>query len=512
MFGPCIATNGVTWARNDTGLSRALTRLTKTREPGNVGYHHRLQCNQRLAFRMVADELEHLRSLYHSYFEEYTDKDTEIHLHHADPHEKRLARIHAWDELTQSGQRHYSEDCWLRGKYRERAYVTYKMKPEEVAKPPPKYSRGIGDMGCPASLAGYRLMEFLKVAMDAERVVVNDCLFVFCKSPKTTELQRHFAELHSPGYRFMLLYFSDDSVLAAWDDGQLRWYNLDISSCDASHTEVLFFMLRAILPDRLRVDFDVLYEQCRAPIRLRSTYSKSLRVLLRPLFAKLYSGSTVTTAINNMACLLIGFMLSRFERINPQTIRHAAELAGYVLTGTEGFTVFEEVQFLKHSPVWTGDHWHPVLNLGVLLRLSGVCKRDLPGRGLLLPRARAFQKSLLRGAYPRLSCTLVDSMKATVADAIEIPEIDAYIEKELAFKLEPDGDLVVVTDAALARRYSITGSELAAFSRLFGSMGFGDHLNHDVASRILARDYDLLCTELPVPSWDGCVFQPSAVR
>jgi hypothetical protein len=134
--------------------------------------------------------------------------------------------------------------------------------------------------------------------------------------------------------------------------------------------------------------------------------------------ASLYSGSCLTTLINCLANILIGMAIADCEFpevcdpfIVTDILRASILETGYIVT-MDYCEYDEDLQFLKHSPILTtSGHYQPMLNLGVLLRASGSCKGDVPGRGDLSTRFRDFQASLLQGMYPRSHCLVVDNMK-----------------------------------------------------------------------------------------------------
>jgi len=216
-------------------------------------------------------------------------------------------RIQAFEELTETSEVVGDYDLWVKS-------VLVKMKPIEFGKFN-KYSRCIGDFGVKASLLGFRNTDFLKRAMSMENVEINGGVMAFCKSPDPVELKKHFDLLHDPPGRFYFLYFSDDSCLAIRNPvtGRVDWYNLDISSCDASHGPGMFGAYSKLYPDgHPRHDAQRLVSQCELPVRINSVSDPTNVLRLKANRPILYSGSTITTGINNLACLLI--MLSISER------------------------------------------------------------------------------------------------------------------------------------------------------------------------------------------------------
>ena len=306
------------------------------------------------------------------------------------------------------------KDLWVRS-------VLWKLKTKEYAKPGKK-PRGICDLGVTASLRGAWITNYLKTAQAAEVIEAEGGEFVFCKSPDPFELEKHFNNLINPKGRFYFVYFSDDSCLSIrGEDGVVRLYNLDISSCDASHGPAVFDALIALMPNaQTRADMSKLVQQCQLPLRIVSNANKNHVVFLKPRWPKLLSGSTITTAINNLANFAIamaivrGYALAPDDVENPSMVRAAASV-GYILTGCKPLAGPHQLQFLKHSPVQDCEgKWRPMLNLGVLVRASMTCDGDFPGRGPLKPRIEAFQRGLLKGAYPYCRFDILNEMTRAV--------------------------------------------------------------------------------------------------
>jgi len=498
VYGWGTAHNGKMISRSDKHTSVAFRRLSGKREPEKIGLHEELKEKQTIFVRKHWDIFRQVfEKYYYDAFNLYTNADDEAENHHADPHEKRKARIHAWNEANDTGER-YATKTWVgRSVKRRDPYVTGKMKPQEFQKPEKK-TRMIIDIGIQGSLAGFRLAEFLKQAQTNARIELNGGLFIFVKSPDPVVMEEVFTLLQHPPGRFVFVYFSDDSVFSYWHEGRVVYCNIDISSCDISHTPALFELFELQFPERVRSDAHILVEQCTTPIRVRSLEHFKRSVLLRPLIPKLFSGSTITTPINNLASFTIGYSFSLLDEITPESMTKAAADAGYIVTGCEGTTRFEDLQFLKHSPVCTKDGVRSVFNVGPLLRASGTCKFDLPGRGPLEPRARSFQKALLNGMYPYITCPFLACLKAGVADAQDSPDAQKQVAKQFARKVVHTRELVVeLTDQEFFSRYQPDVSDFADLYA-FARSTYGESSNFNILDKILYKDYQMHTIEIPV--------------
>lgn len=504
VFGPSISHTGLCYKRCDHNMTLALRRLTHTRLPNAPGAHQQLQKNQEFAvrnheshFRTIGDDIRSEVLQMQPYFEE-------IEAHYADTHEKKLLRIAAWNELKESSLA-YQRDTWLKGKVRQSAHATVKLKTMEYAKPGKK-PRTIVDLGVAASLLGFRYAEYMKQSMSHVKIAYKGGTMVFCKSPERETLRELFRELYQPPGRFLFIFFSDDAVLSYWEDGVVRWHNLDISSCDASHTQSLFDLLYTITPIDHHPVVQQLLAQCRAPLYIKSYRDRKRKVVLQPKSCKLYSGSTLTTLMNNLANILIMMCIADQEVINTASILAGAAAAGYIVTGEQPLRHYEQVQFLKHSPVDCQGEWRPLLNFGVLFRLSGTCKYDLPGKAHtpLQARAESFQRALLQGAYPYTVHPIVDAMKQVVAKAPLTPAArrHAHFQTSKYTTSSTTEKWDFPRYGSLTKRYMLDESEVDEMIEILGVLKYGMAYASPAFSKVLSVDYGLQCKYAPTRESD----------
>lgn len=486
-FGFGASHNGVIYGDTNDNVEIGMRRLTGKRivkdAQGNVipGEHERLFENQENFFEHNSDFLKDVAQRYNASFEGFNGSEQEAREHHGDPHQKRLLRLQAWKELTESNRATNTRDLWVRS-------VLWKMKRDETAKWKKK-TRMIGDLGVGASLRGFRLTEFLKKTQAEVPILYKGGKIEFCKAPDPVVLTRCFDELINPSGRYYFLYFSDDSCLSVRrDDGGVDFYNLDISSCDASHSPAIFKALVGLVPQFCQSDMQLLVDQCRLPLRVVSKINKRHRILMRPTRPMLYSGSTITTAINNLANLCIAKSFADMEYKGGVTIQQAADRVGYIVTGVDKpLSVPEELQFLKNSPVLDSfGKYQPMLNLGVLIRASGVCRGDLPGKGALRSRAMAFQRGILNGAYPKTQFEILDRMKRTVGDGAQFV-CDEFVNKVVS---NDDFQPYRACKTSIMRRYKLNDLEYSEVLD-FAGCGFTEYVNNAGVSKILMLDYGL---------------------
>jgi len=505
--GPCVSQTGITYCNCNLCKRLAFRRLTCKRKPERIGYHEQLFKNQASFVYGHAAVYEQIKKMYALQCLEYTDQFEEALDHHGDPHVKRMLRVEAWREMCdETGDNASATGTWHSRPFR------WVMKKQEIAKPG-KIPRGIMDLGVNASLLGFRVTAALKCAQSALPLQYLGGVIETVKAVSQDLLTSVFRKLINCSSRYYFVIFSDDSCLSIRaPDGTVHYYNVDISKCDASHGTTRFKSLKAITPDNLRPAIDLLVQQCSEPFTIQDSENSRNFVMLQPKRPMLYSGSTLTTVVNNNASMDIGLSIAETPYIDEDSLVAAAERAGYIIT-LERCYDYHRLQFLKHSPVIdTSGQVRPLLNLGVLLRLSGTCRGDLPGRGDLQVRAQSFQAQLLAGAYPTASFTLIDNMKATAGPLSSDACFQKAVDTALQYKIgEVSETKFHVDDEEVYARYnqslgkditSISPAQIHEINYLFGTAGYGIHVNTPALATILLADYGLSCCdsvpELPV--------------
>lgn len=506
IFGPGVAHTGQIYSNTNHNFRYAARRLLGERlvdlpwvpDHNNTTPNSQYFNNQTQFLGNHKTFFEELLSKYTPYFEGYEGAEIEAFKHHADPHQKRALRLQAWKEINEENIQADDSSLWVKS-------VLWKLKKNEWAKPGKK-PRSIGDLGVAASLLGFRLTDYLKRAQSEEDIECNGGTITFCKSPDPFALERHFRNLIDPPGRFYYVYFSDDACLAIRrkNSNIVDRYNLDISSCDASHSPALFRLLEEIVPEgQPREDMKRLVAQCKLPLRVLSTNGKC-RIVIQPTREMLYSGSTITTAINNLANISIALAISEMDytgELNLAGECHelavAASQAGYIVTGCEPLSCIEDLQFLKNSPV-RDIHgvWRPMLNLGVFLRASGTCDGDLPGKGPLEPRARSFQKGLIKCSFPYSNFQLKQRLMTACG---EVDALDhAKVKDQFFYKVALNDKYTpyTVDEESIISRYKLTTVEYSELLDEYGTMRFGFSYNGPSVSKILKKDYGLDTTEL----------------
>lgn len=302
-------------------------------------------------------------------------------------HPKYKLRVRCIRELVDRANMY--NDLFTENKYGD-AEIIGKVKIPEFAKLGKK-PRLIGDFGCPGSLLAAFLVPLLKNAF-AEGVQFDDVEIKFVNSTAKEAIDTAITELVN-ATKNTFVYFSDDMVAKIFnEDGTSELYNLDISSCDASNGPAVFDRLQWLFDENTGTDslMERAIRQCRQPLLLRRpgevarTVSRKEKITAKGTTALEYSGTQLTTLLNNIAscaiCLSIHYgSKRRREGEDTVTLVHRCAFAvGYKVTA-EFCENTEELQFLKHSFTQTADGvCHSWFNLGPFFRSSGTCYMDLP--------------------------------------------------------------------------------------------------------------------------------------
>jgi hypothetical protein len=509
IFGPVTGHTGLTYAATNRNQAIGLRNRTfKAR--ASYQTHHSLKWKQQDTLKKMTRFFEHLSHIYTPHTLGFTTVLEWCHHHHDDPHQKKELRISGNIELahgTYNGLRdgksfNHATRVWNH-------IITIKPKKSETGKSG-KAIRLIGDLGVEASLQGFGLMEFMKDAMSREPFVYNGGLFIFCKKPSEAVVSKMLDYLIHPPTRFVFIYHSDDSGFSTWINGKLYTFNIDIKSCDVSHSDFLFEAAILITPDHIRSAMRDVCDQLRKPIEIRDINDKKKRsegppqrCILKPTNGQrsLASGHVGTTFFNNVACISGGIMMSHEEITCPEDVQRAWLKVGYVVT-CEQCTIPEDIQFLKHSPVLSPEGvWSPVLNFGVLLRSSGRCRGDLAGSGSIKDRAEQYTGAHLDGMFPNTTCTLLRNMYMHTQrpSAKMLKSVTSTFRYKYGHGSTPELDFTprnhsekrYFDDFYLYRRYRLTPFEISHLNETYGHAGYMGHVASPAIEKILHKDYGL---------------------
>lgn len=489
--GPCVSTPNCVYANTVYNMSKALYRQFNSRADPSTGQASYLFDATLFALQATnAPAYYRLFRRYSSYLflgDRYVDALTSERLHVNDKHPKRRYRIHAFVQMWLAGNlAHWHR---LRGR---RGYVQMKLK-MEMAKWG-KVGRTIGDLGVEASLVGAWLTKELKHAMTTAPLEPPglDLYLWFCPDSSYASLKRAFDLLWDPPRTYTLVLFSDDASLAIRLNGSVVWFDIDISSCDKSHGPQLFECLRQMVPALYHQDLAVLYQQLRSPCRIVNPSRPSERAMYKPISETLYSGSTLTTLVNNVAVKLIGMSIAEKKVTDEMGLQQAARSVGYVVTVTRA-RCFQSVQFLKHSPCLdTSFSWQPVLNLGVYMRAQGLCLFELPGSKEMghYARARAHASSIAHCSFPNTHFPLIEMARKRLGPAPE--DAHARYQRVSPWRAEHSEGWphLYFDDASILHRYFDPPVTPPQIQRFFESDVFTITGGSEI-SAVLRLDYNL---------------------
>lgn len=397
------------------------------------------------------------------------------------PHVKQKIRMRAWKKLVEHG-------LMLDELYMER--VAGKLKTGEKAKPGKK-PRVIGDYTTEGSLLGGYLIGRFKKAFTENLLNHRDDFIQFCDSPHVETLSRVFKR-HLEVINFGATYYSDDSIYSIRSsEGILRHYCVDISSCDVSNGQAIFDLLQE-LSDGDSVAAGIvrrLIKQCATNLRVTHPQDRGESFTFMSKRPVEYSGSLITTVLNNIASSIIG--MSVYDSLKNgapdgeirSRILQAAARVGYIVTVNERDD-FASLQFLKNSPTRLGDSY---VNLGVLLRGLGGCHGDFPGRGDLSERVENFASSVVAG-YAHCGNNIITRAlrnRFRRGPTVTIPDKNSsYIIGLIK------GDESTVEDSELSDRYGCSIGELEELAECIVRLRVGDVINCKALDKIFNLDYE----------------------
>jgi hypothetical protein len=396
------------------------------------------------------------------------------------PHPKRA--------LRRQGQLELDKSCAWRTHILKS--VNTKLKTGEYAKPGKK-ARNIIDLGVEASLIAGRACELLKEFMAKFRFDNAQVNFHGHMSYQT--LKEAFERLINPPHKnFVFEYFSDDSCFSArCRDGVAR-FNVDYASCDSSHYAPVFSQLRHItsglgfFSEQLHAALD----QLAANISVRDTEGKRVATV-ETNQALLFSGSTLTTLINNFSQIMLAVKLTAIDWQQltvleaKSVLRDCARRVGYTVTIVDASDDFCKLQFLKHSPDVDGS---PYVNPGVFLRTLGWSKRDIPKirgkRTSYTARANSFEGAKIESFKYSGQTSLFQIMAAKHTTS------GLHYDPESYFRLDSSNSRVYqISDESLIRRYGITHLQINTLKQLLHSSSIGTLIRCEASDIIFNVDY-----------------------
>jgi len=483
-FGPFFILPDVNFPGSGTDEYRAaVSRMIALRNPTVEGFDERLAKNQDSISKTYRVPLHRFKQHLEKYIcrEAYEDAYPEWLFQ---PHAKRKFRQMIAAGVAMFGHNYHEDN----------KSVGYKLKPGELLADSKK--RAVADLGALRTDATAWCCESIKEAWSVP-FHHGSLKAVYTKSSTKDNLRVAFGDLLDPK-GIVFYYHSDDSCVAAKCSDGTVYFNGDIKACDGSHRQPLFDSLNELLScnkgipnvqaPALRRAFTYLGQ----PLKVRNKHRKE-SVKYRFKSMRLYSGSVLTTTINNFANLLIAFALHR--RVpDPSLVtkdffktayRLAGEDVGYQLKIID-CSVPEDLQFLKHSPSLIDGEIEPWMGLGVFIRGFGTFKGDLPGRGSYESRARSYLHGVVQSRLNWGNHTFNDSFRhlmTGMTTKMNTSLFDDDLSKSVG------GCQRRVLNESICSRYKITEEELLDVCKMVAESNLGDRLRHPVFEKLYQKDY-----------------------
>lgn len=487
-FGPVFSSKTYMYACDNKGTAGCVRRLTCVRKPLIPGYHERLKANQDacptyLGVLLLTWVGEMSRRIRHActYLPDASDQRRKWTY---SKHPKQKLRIRVENDIYFDGRE---------GHPTRMKKVEYKCKPGELLAKD-KYLRGVGDLTTPGSTKLGYFMDTVKDCF-AEKYEIGRKYAQFVKVPDRGLLAEVFRNLIDPE-DLAFYYFSDDACIGIRCDDGIFMANMDISACDGSNYNSVFNILWNVMrvDSRFNGDVDGAFFQCASPFTVRSMRDTLYRVVtFVPLFFVLYSGSVLTTSINNMANTLIFLSIVKNLEGRPRRvddmgalIEQAAELVGYSVK-IDRCSIPQHLQFLKHTPALVNGEIIPWLNIGVLCRGFGTFRGDLPGLKKMswLDRAKVFNSDVVK-SYAHSGVHIITNAfrKLVVSDSY------ARTFEQTIAKSVGGSDTYIPTDQ-IALRYGLNEVDVEELASYISGAKVGDWVGGRILERIFLKDYGL---------------------
>lgn len=475
----------------------AVSRLIALRKPDKIGYCQRLTYNQSKVVRLFRSYFHH----FHIFI--YTNLNERIY---EDAYLDWVNQPHVKQQLRQDVD--FKHKRYMDSHKDLNKPVQAKLKAGEIHTMDGK-SRLIGDLGVNNTQITAAHVDYYKRAMEYP-YIVGGYESRFIAHPSHDLLSSTFNWLRDvPIGHCHFAYFSDDcSFSLGCSDGVLL-ANGDISQCDGSHRNQLFDIVEKIMRFTPNGDHSLAYDSIGyafsllgKPVEIHNKHNYSEYVRYTFNQKRLYSGSTLTTIINNFANLLIFFSLhkrvpdpSQFTKAQmADEYRLAAERVGYIVKCAI-CERYEDLQLLKHSPCLGDDGvYHPIMNLGTFMKSRGRCYRDLShvygnSKVPLIERFKRYTKDVTVGQIPWGNHSINDAFRRSAGVTLDSSVMDLALRENLILRSTGGYPTPFFSLDALSVRYRCTINDLQELCDHIAASDIGIIINLPVCHFIYSKDY-----------------------
>lgn len=356
-------------------------------------------------------------------------------------------------------------------------------------------------------------------------------------STRLTEMLRAAIDAMKVDNHVCVLVYSDDTVYTGRINGVDFATNVDIASCDASQGPLVFSLTGALLSKFHPGRAQKLLEQCTRPLMIENPNDRAEQIRIDFYSAFEGSGTVLTTILNHIASMLIGYSAIGFlakmvdmygPGIDPSKSRALREDVGNMIQlgafsvghhvtvehcGGLDSPIIEKIQFLKRSPLLCSDgSYHAVLNYGCLLRSFGSVMGDLTseqiGVGVEEFRNMTWQEKMdtflagvVRGLVNEPASALLDALRERFLSGTHLNGYlggavvtDPSRNLELSWSDAKIGDLRI-DPGSLSARYEITSDDLNELCSHIKQLLIGDESTTKAAAQFYRMDYGVSVIE-----------------
>jgi len=409
-----------------------------------------------------------------------------------EPHIKKELRKKAYYEIDNASS--FYKDIFI-------DKVEWKMKGMEMAKcsnKEMKVPRVIVDCKVENSLVRVHFANSWKKA-HSDIVMSNFyCECEFNSSPEPTKIAKLFDSIQSSTKPVTINFFSDDSIITFIDlNGIKTIFNVDIASNDSSHSIHSFKALAEAsnMDERQIVN---LLRLVKTNIFVQNS-TKTKKAWFSCNEGYLPSGLGDTSVSNNNIYMVMCYALNKYclendEYPNKELFQLVGLLIGFRFTFQE-VKYFEEMQFLKHSPIIIKNKTYALPNLGMLLKYSGKCKGNIPE--INYPdfiydfRSKCcFYQSLLTYGFFKLFRYKPWMVLCPYFDYLSRNDYSKDISKLSKFDYQDDDWYIELTmEQAYARYRHLSINDIVEFEELLHGLCFGVTISCDLVDKVIESDY-----------------------